>query len=258
MEFEELSSTNEYCKGNDIRTDCIIRAHRQTSGRGRMGRKFVSEEGGLYLSYCYLPPDLKAEKLMPLTGLCAVAVHCAIEKATGLNADIKWTNDLLLYGKKICGILVETVLGEDGKVEKLIIGIGINTNQKSECFEGELENIASSIYALTGKETDETKLLKYLSMLIHGVYSMVCKGDFDRMEEYAEYYRAHCVTIGKEVRILRPELVSAGKDPRGAYAEDPSVFPKAIAVDIDDNFGLIVRHKDGKEEKITFGEISIK
>lgn len=256
--LDEVDSTNAYCRSEEIKHDVIVRALRQTAGRGRMGRRFFSDDGGFYISYCYFPEEMKAEKLLPLTGLCAVAVSKALGAVIGEEPDIKWTNDLLLFGKKICGILVETVIGGDGNVERVIIGIGINTNQKAECFFGELEGIASSVLALTGKMVDEEKLLTFLSVMIHGVYTTVCREDREQIGKYAEHYRERCVTLGREVSILRPSLVPAGKDPKEAYDEEPSLFPRAIAEDIDDAFGLVVCHENGEKETLTFGEVSVR
>ncbi len=252
----EVDSTNEFCKSDSVGEDCIIRALRQSRGRGRMGRKFFSDGGGFYISYCFFPKDLRAEELLPLTGLCAVAVSRVIEITTGISPSIKWTNDLLLLGKKICGILAESVLGQGGKVERVIIGIGINTNQEKACFENELSGIASSIFALTGKRVDEDALLFSLTGELLSVYSVLCEKS-DEKKQYIDYYKAHCETLGKDIKILKSS-VAGEKDPRELYLVDPELFPSAKAMDIDDSFGLIVRYPDMKEETISFGEVSIR
>ncbi len=254
--LSEVDSTNEFCKSDSVEKDCIVRAMRQSRGRGRMGRKFFSDDGGFYISYCFFPENLRAEELLPLTGLCAVAVLQAIESAAGICPSIKWTNDLILSGKKICGILAESVLGDGGKVERVIIGIGINTNQNAKCFEGELSDIASSILALTGKGVDEDALLFALTGEMLSVYSVLC-GKSGEKQQYIDFYRSHCETLGKNIKILKPS-VAQGKDPREIYLEKPEIFPLAVAVDIDDCFGLIVRYPDMKEETISFGEVSIR
>ncbi len=255
--LHHVDSTNELCKSDSVKDDCIIRALHQSKGRGRMGRKFFSDEGGFYISYCFFPKDLKAEKLLPLTGLCAVAVARSIEGTVGICPSIKWTNDLLLFGKKICGILAESVLLEGGRVERVIIGIGINTNQEKECFEGELSGIASSIYSLCGKKVDENALLYRLTGEILSIYSILLEGKADNAPPYIDYYKAHCETLGKDIRILKPSI-SGAKDPRELFLERQELFPVAKAVDIDKDFSLIVRYPDMKEEKIASGEVSIR
>lgn len=260
MEFDSLPSTNEYCKSDEIRGNRIILAHSQSAGHGRMGRSFSSKSGGLYVSFLYELDDVKPESLLPITGMCAVAVLRAIKKASGVTPDIKWTNDLLLEGKKICGILAETVFGSSGKPEKLIIGIGINVNQHKDCFAGELEGIASSLYLLTGREYDKMLLLRTLAAEIEKVYftAFSDNSNGNRISEYTGEYRRHCMTLGKDIHILRPSLSPVGIDPRVAFAADKSLFPIAKALDIDENFGLIVRHKDGSIERIVSGEVSVK
>ena len=255
--LDKVDSTNEYCKSPLVRCDRIVRAAKQTKGRGRMGRCFSSEDGGFYISYCFFPKELKPEALMPLTGLCAVAVSEALFCVTGIMPDIKWPNDLLLGGKKVCGILVENVIGSGGSVERLIIGIGINTNQSADCFCGELGGIAGSFLSLTGKRVDEDELLTELSVRIFGVYNCILNGDRERMNIIAEKYREHCITLGRTVHILRPELAPNGMDPKKLFSEEPNRFPSAIALDIDENFALIVRYPDGHEEKISSGEVSV-
>ena len=254
--LSEVDSTNEFCKSDAVKGDCIVRALSQTSGRGRMGRKFFSDEGGFYISYCFFPEKLRAEELLPLTGLTAVAVLRAVEVAAGIKPSIKWTNDLILSGKKICGILAEPILGSEGRVERIIIGIGINTNQNAKCFESELSGIASSVFALTGKKVDEDALLTALTGEMLNVYSVICKSS-DEKAQYVDHYRSHCETIGKEIKILKP-AIAKGSDPRELFAKAPELFPTAVAVDIDESFGLIVRYPDMKEETVSFGEISIR
>ncbi|MBE6538046.1 MAG: biotin--[acetyl-CoA-carboxylase] ligase [Ruminococcaceae bacterium] len=254
-EFNELPSTNEYCKSEALPGNGIILAHRQTKGHGRMGRNFVSAEGGLYVSFYFEAKEISPEALVPLTGKCAVAVLRALEKVCKITPDIKWTNDLLLHGKKICGILAETVWGGDGRPEKLIIGIGINQNQSPQGFDGELSAIASSIYALTGKKTDKYKLLSALANEISRVYSSLLSRENEG--EYLDLYRKHCTTLGKEVHILHPSIVP-NEDPRVVFAREPDLFPMAAAVDIDNDFGLILRHGDGSTEVLRSGEVSIR
>ncbi len=252
---ESLPSTNEYCKKDLVRDGQIVLAQKQTSGHGRMGRSFVSKEGGIYVSFCF-EPRIGAKKLIPVTGMCAVAVRRAIKRCCDVSPEIKWTNDILLCGKKICGILAETTF-EGGRPKKLIIGIGINLNQSKESFEGELSETASSISALTCKNTDPELMSAVLMEEIDRAYKALCEGG-NAILPYIEEYRVHCSTLGKEIHILHPSLAPEGTDPRKAFAEDPSIFPSATAVDIDESFGLIVRYADGKRETLFSGEISIR
>ena len=255
--LDEVDSTNEYCKSDEIKGDVVVKARRQLAGRGRMGRRFYSDEGGFYISYCFIPRDkIPAERFLPITGMCASVVLDAVKNTCGISPKIKWTNDILLDERKICGILTESVISGGGDMEKLIIGIGINTNQGREAF-SELCNIASSIYVLSGEKVNEEELLLSLSQGIFRVYDALCTGDEELMRYHVENYRDNCMTIGREVSILSPHLCG-GEDPRVVFEKDPRRFPTARAVDIDEAFGLVLQCPDGQKKTVTFGEVSVR
>ncbi|MEE0969548.1 MAG: biotin--[acetyl-CoA-carboxylase] ligase [Clostridia bacterium] len=258
LRFGSLPSTNEYCKEKSIPHGAVVIADSQSRGHGRMGRCFSSEAGGLYISFCYRLDGIMPDALLPVTGRCAVAVIRSLRKLCGIDAEIKWTNDIILRGKKICGILAETVFSSDTKStpEKLIIGIGINCNQNPHAFEGELKSIASSIFSEIGQTVDLEKLAVLLTEEIDKIFLSI--SSVPGMEnQYTAEYRRYCLTIGKEIKILRPSLCS-GEDPRIVFLHSPDIFPSALAVDIDDNFGLIVKHGNGETEVLTYGEVSIR
>ena len=126
LRCDEVDSTNNVCKtlaaqGAD---DTAVIARRQTAGKGRLGRSFRSPEGGLYLSVLWR--GCPAEQLLTVTPLAAVAVCRAIEQTCGAVCGIKWCNDVVLNGKKLCGILTESSLRPDGGAEWLVVGIGVN------------------------------------------------------------------------------------------------------------------------------------
>jgi BirA family transcriptional regulator, biotin operon repressor / biotin---[acetyl-CoA-carboxylase] ligase len=127
----------------------VVLAEEQTQGRGRLGRSWLSERGaGLYASIV-LRPVLKPRGAAALTLVAALAVSEAIEQACGLTADIKWPNDLLLSGRKCCGILSE-MQAERDEIRHVIVGIGINVNHSA--FPEELGQRATSLY-IEGKQT---------------------------------------------------------------------------------------------------------
>ncbi len=123
--LEETSSTNVYIKrflagGEDV----IVCAGRQTGGRGTKGRSFVSEEGGVYLSALSFYENFPAEHAFLIMAHAAVAV-CKTLECYGLSPEIKWSNDVLVGGKKIAGILIENTLSR-GQVRASVVGIGLN------------------------------------------------------------------------------------------------------------------------------------
>lgn len=126
--FDELDSTNTYVKNNYERlaNHSVVTASVQTAGRGRMDRKFISDEGGLYFSL--LLKDAHLQFLPNLTQLMALSV-CKTLQGLGANAFIKWPNDVYADGKKICGMLSEAVANSQGP-QALIIGVGVNVGQE--------------------------------------------------------------------------------------------------------------------------------
>ena len=150
-----VDSTNNLAKtlaAQGAPAGTVVIAERQTGGRGRLGRGFSSPPGmGVYLSVI-LRPDAPPERLMHLT--CAVAeVLCdGVEAASGLRPGIKWTNDLVSGGRKLCGILTELSLeAESGHVQYAVVGAGVNCGQKLSDFPPEIQDIAGSLTMLTGK-----------------------------------------------------------------------------------------------------------
>ena len=235
-----VDSTNNACKrlaaegapdGTAILTGC------QTAGRGRRGRTFVSPPGGLYFSVI-LRPHAKPEALMHLTAMAAVAAARAVFAVSGVYPDIKWTNDLVLGGKKLCGILTElTVEAETGTVDSIVAGIGVNVRQRPEDFPPELRTIAGSVRSETGLEISRARLAAEMVRALDQMYL-----DWQRdPRAYLDDYRARCVTVGRPVRVVR------GEDVRTGFAEA-----------VDDDFALVVRWPDGTRETVTGGDVSVR
>lgn len=238
--FDEIDSTNSYLKriafsGADDGTVAI--AERQTMGRGRKGRSFESAAGkGLYLSVLLRPP-LAPEELLPLTGLIAAAVCRAADRAGGVRTQIKWTNDIILNGRKLGGILTEPGLGAGG-VEYVVAGIGLNVSQRTEDFTDEVAPIATSLARETGRTVSRAALAAALLEELDALYDALLRGD---TAPYLADYRARCVTIGREVQLL-------WQDAR----------EHVTALDVDGQFGLIVRRESGAVETIRTGEVSVR
>lgn len=212
----------------------ILIAKKQTAGRGRQGRSFVSpQDTGIYISFL-LEPKATVEASQPVTTMAAVAAAEAIETVTGLSPRIKWVNDLMLQDRKIAGILTESSFNmETGKPEYIILGIGINTNDAS-ALGTELKDIAGS---LTDCGADVPRLKAALAAeLIRNVtryYAHLEETDFRKAYE-ERLYRLH-----ETVRYKRDE-----KDD----------WQEAEIVGIDPRFNLILRTTDGTVN-LSCGEI---
>lgn len=224
--LEETESTNTYLKSlaeTSPHGQCVI-ARRQSEGRGRVGNSFASPDGGLYLSLLYRLGDSPAA----FTACAAVAVRRAIRAVCGLEAEIKWVNDLVLGGKKVCGILTEMHCGA------LIVGVGVNVNTAS--FPPELPH-AGSLAQIGGRECP----VEALAAAIIGELDAVAEAFPKNTEAYRGEYAAACLNLGREVLLRRPEGDS-----------------RAFAEAIDDDFSLVVRRSDGSRERIFYGEVSVR
>ncbi|HET8924099.1 MAG TPA: biotin--[acetyl-CoA-carboxylase] ligase [Candidatus Acidoferrum sp.] len=174
----------------------VVLAEEQAAGRGRAGRSWHSERAaGIYVTLL-LRPRLAPVQAPLLTMMAGLAAHSAVQALTGLEADLKWPNDLLIRGKKAGGILTE-MYAEPGQIRFVIVGIGLNVNQ--EKFPGELSNLATSLRIETGKPQSRMELLvrllrefesDYNQLLQEGVAGVIKK--FEAISSYAK---------GKRVRV---------------------------------------------------------
>lgn len=232
----EVDSTSTYCKTlakNGAPEGTAVIAKRQTGGRGRMGRSFYSPEGGLYMTVL-LRPKCKAEELMHLTCLVGVAAANAVHAVSGIRPGLKWINDLVIGTKKVGGILVEMSLLPGGFVDYALVGIGINCRDD---IAPELSEIATALDRETGREISPAALAAALLQEIKVQYS----GVIGRKSDIMDTYRAGCVTLNKEVLLLR------GEEQR-----------KAFALSVTDDGGLLVKYPDGAQEVIASGEVSVR
>ena len=169
----------------------------------------------------------------------AVAACDAVERTCGVRPQIKWTNDLVLNGKKLSGTLTELSLeGESGALQYAVIGIGVNCNNASEDFPPELRDVATSLYLETGKRVQRAALAAALIEELDKLYAALQSGD---TASYLTAYRRDCLTLGREVQLLWQD-----------------VKEKVTALDVDDQFGLVVRRADGTVETIRTGEVSVR
>ena len=233
---ECVTSTNTLLKGlaaSGVPDGFTLVAARQTSGRGRLGRSFASPEGGLYLSML-LRPGNDMQRASTLTPCAAVAVCRAVERVCGVVPGIKWPNDLLLGGKKLCGILTEASLAGGGAY--VVIGLGVNVNTAPEDFPAELRGSAVSLFEATGQRFDIRTLAAAIIEELDSIYAAWKPDTACVLDEY----RRLCVSTGCAVSLIR------GDEVREAYA-----------VGIDENYALIA-DINGTVEHITMGEISLR
>lgn len=214
----------------------IVVAREQTAGRGRMGRSFFSQKDtGLYFS-CLLRPNCAPTDLMHLTCAVGVAVCKAVEKAAGVNPQIKWINDLVLDHKKLGGILTELAIDPaTGLVSYAVIGIGINCLQTA--FPEELSGIATSLLLATGRTCTPAQLTACLMEELEALSKTI----LTEKKALMTSYRKLCVTLGKEVKVM---------------TGDSSYI--AIAENITEDGSLVVALSDGTSKTVSSGEASVR
>ena len=229
ISYATIDSTNRVAKdmASICRDDVIVTADSQTAGRGRMGRQFYSpDRTGAYFSILHTVSSL--QQAVTVTAAASVAVMRAIRSLTGKQTEIKWVNDLYYQGKKVCGILTESVPVDGGA--GVVIGIGINLSTTD--FPKELQQIAGSL------ETEETSAVRLIAQVYRELYPFLrdC-GDRSWLEDY----RAYSCVIGKRIRWGREGDWKEGK-----------------ALEIDEDAALFTITDDGVTDRLFTGEISIK
>lgn len=234
--LESVDSTNAYLRRNiSLPHNTVVLADAQTAGRGRLQRSFFSAAGkGVYMSVL-LHPNCEPQRVASLTPNLAVAVCRAINTVCGVMPEIKWVNDIYLKGKKICGILCESVI-EDGAAKSVIAGIGVNVTAKDEDFPPELRELAGSVLSLTGREIERGRLALEIIRETDAMYDAWLSDE----RVCLEAYRSLCLVPGREILVITPN----GEE-------------RAFAEGLSDDFGLIIRNENGRRT-IRSGEISIK
>lgn len=235
-----LPSTNDHLKHlarQGAPEGTAILAASQTGGHGRMGRSFHSPEGtGVYLSVL-LRPQCPPARLMHLTCAVGVAMCDAVESVTGARPGIKWINDLVFQGRKVGGILTELGLTPDGNVDFAVIGIGINCCQTPEDFPPELRTIAGSLSMAVGAPVSPAEMAAAMLRSLASLSAALLPCQASLMAQY----RRDCITLNREVTLLRGEERRQG-----------------FALDVDDSGALLVVFPDGHREAVNSGEASVR
>ncbi|MFH1305370.1 MAG: biotin--[acetyl-CoA-carboxylase] ligase [Candidatus Omnitrophota bacterium] len=208
----------------------LVIAERQTHGRGRRGRKWISpREGGIYASIV-LRPAMEADEIPAVTIVAAISVTDAIKKMCAVKAGLKWPNDVLVSGKKICGILVE-IKAEPDTVDFLILGIGVNVNADR----GELPAEATSLKAETNRHVNRAELLRHILRAFDRDYALFTKKGFSASRTRS---RALSLVLGKRVRVTGQSSPIEG-----------------TAQDIDAKGALVLTTDNGTTRRIFSGDI---
>ena len=238
--YNEVSSTNtiaQFLSQNGIGNGSVVVAEKQTAGRGRSGKSWESPLGGVWLSVI-LTPDVDYSKIPLITLATGVAVAKALERIGVENPEIKWPNDIMINGKKVCGILTEGVTNFNS-IKNVIIGVGIDANLSIEDFPKELQAKTTSLEIELERKINENLLIK---IFLEELEQTIELFNSEAYEEILREWRKRSYTIGKIVEVKKPH-----KKPYDGYA-----------IGISKEGALIVEKSDGSLEKVISGECIIK
>jgi len=237
--FQETDSTNDVVERlarDRVPEGVVVFAESQLRGRGRLGRKWSSPAGrGLWFSVL-LRPDLHPQEATRLTIAGATALWRAILEQTGIRAEVKWPNDLLIGGRKVAGILTE-MNAELDHVNYVILGIGVDVNQTAADFPADLRRIATSLRIETRQPIARAALAAAILQELDRDYARVVNGQFAAV---ADEWEQHCTTIGRQVIVQIGERRLRGR-----------------AEALHDDGTLLLRTEHGHVERVMGGDVSL-
>ena len=214
----------------------LVTADRQTAGKGRWGRSWESPAvGNLYFTLL-LKPDLAPDKASMLTLVMALSVSRAIRGLTGIDCGIKWPNDIVINGRKVCGILTEMHV-EKGRIRYVLIGVGINVVLQE--FSPTLKEKATSLEQEAGRKVSSKELLSRIMQDFEADYAGFC--DCGNLQKLRQEYQDMLINCNAQVRVL---------DPKGEY--------EGTALGITETGELLVKTLDGRIEEVYAGEVSVR
>jgi len=237
--YDEIDSTNNEAKKkaeDGAKQGTLVIAECQNGGRGRRGKKWISPSGsGIWMSFV-LKPTIHPYGASMITLVAALSVVSALKNIKGLECNIKWPNDIVANGKKICGILTE-MSSELDAVNYVIIGIGININSTE--FDEEISDIASSVFLETGLTIKRSQVVADFAKYFEKYYSIFMQTQ--DMRGLIDEYNGLLVNVGREVKINNINSQFIGN-----------------AIGINDKGELLVKKQDGSVEKVIAGEVSVR
>lgn len=237
--FPELKSTNIIAKektlhrAEGINEGTLIIAERQSAGKGRLGRKWFSPAGGIWLSII-LYPQLSPSYISRITLMTAVAVVKAIKICTQIESQIKWPNDILINEKKVCGILTE-MSAELDIINWVVVGIGINANIDHQDFPEDIQKNTISLKEILGKKVLRVKLVQTFLQEFEKYYESLKRREFSSI---LKEWKLYSHTLGKKIRVDMGERIITGE-----------------AMDINEEGALILKKGDGELVEIISGTI---
>ena len=237
--FKETTSTNDVVEkmaADGVAEGVVVIAESQTRGRGRLSRRWESSSGkGLWFSVL-LRPAMAPQAATRITIAAAVSIVRAVWATTGVQAEIKWPNDVQIRGKKLAGILTE-LNAELDRIRYLVLGVGVNLNQAVKDFPPEVAKLATSLAIETGAPVDRGAVAARIMEELERDYARIRGGGFEAL---ANEWAQHCSTLGKQVRIQIGDRLVQGR-----------------AESLDAEGALLVRSSYWNLERIVGGDVTV-
>lgn len=237
--YDITGSTNNDCKlmaENDAKEGLLVVADAQTGGKGRRGRRWENPKGTNVAMSLLLRPSFAPDTAPGVTLVMALAVSEAFRRIAKTDTAIKWPNDLVIGGKKVCGILTEMSVEMDA-INYVVIGVGLNVN--GENFSEELKNKATSLKLETGKVISRASLVAETMKYFEEYYASYC--EHGNLSGLIELYNSRLVSLNREVLVL---------DPKGEFG--------GISRGINETGELMVEKEDGTVVAVYAGEVSVR
>ena len=234
--FESIDSTNSCARAlGDAGTaeGAVVVAEHQTSGRGRLGRTWLADPGTSLLFSVLLRPSITLETAGLLTLYASAAIARAVERCVGLSVECKWPNDLLLQGRKFCGILIENSFQQSGLAYS-VIGAGINVHQAE--FPPEIADRATSLSRETGRALDRDKIFQSVLSELDTMYEDVRRGKF---QVAVSAWKERCSMFGRTITVQEHDSTVSG-----------------VAARLHHDGGLIIETDQG-ERTIYAGDVTV-
>ena len=238
--FPVIGSTNDEAKRlaeSGAPEGTLVIADHQTAGRGRLNRRWWSPpESSLLSSLVFRPTFLAPHQAQRLTMVCSLAVCDAIAEVAGLATAVKWPNDVLLEGRKVCGLLAE--LGTAGSwLEYVVVGIGLNVNLSfAKDDTPALMAPATSLKAASGHRVSRLSVLVAMLRHVEARYERLRGGVLPHDE-----WQARLATVGQTVQVTMPDHTLTG-----------------LATSVDADGALLVRRTDGRVERVLAGDVTLR
>ncbi|MBO8169759.1 MAG: biotin--[acetyl-CoA-carboxylase] ligase [Thermoanaerobacteraceae bacterium] len=236
--YEAISSTNDRLKelgDQGAAEGTVVVCEQQLSGKGRLGRSWFSPKGAGIWCSVLLRPEVQPQYASKLTLLGAVAVTEGIKDVCGRAPGIKWPNDLLFSGKKVCGLLTE-MRAELDSIDYVVIGFGINV--KPVAFPAEFKDRAISLEEALGEKVDRVSLLARILEALERNYILFKESGFKPIRQKWQQYN---VTLGNKVVITAHQERISGK-----------------AVAISERGGLVIETDGGERQEFLSGEVTLR